>query len=99
MHQFSVRQNSGGDGQWKGGDGVVREVEFLEDVEMTLLTQHRVEEPYGVDGGEPGKVGQQKVIRVDGTEETLRGVDSRKMQAGDRVLIETPGGGGYGKRS
>lgn len=97
LWEFSVRKDSGGDGEWKGGNGVIREVEFLEDVELTVVTQHRVEEPYGIRGGKPGKVGEQRVVRRDGSVEKLQGVDSRQMHAGDRVVMETPGGGGYGE--
>jgi 5-oxoprolinase (ATP-hydrolysing) len=97
LHRFAVRQGSGGNGHWHGGDGIIREMEFLENVEMTLLSQHREEAPYGMEGGEPGKPGAQYLIRKDGSRETLKGIDSRDLQAGDRIVIETPGGGGWGQ--
>ncbi|AQG79824.1 hydantoinase B/oxoprolinase family protein [Spirosoma montaniterrae] len=97
LHQFSIRTGSGGAGRWRGGDGIVREIEFLEPVQATLLSQHRVVAPYGLNGGEPGAVGRQTLIRADGREETLPGIFTRAMQAGERIRIETPGGGGVGE--
>ena len=94
LHQFAIRTGSGGTGQWRGGDGIVREIEFLEPVQTTLLSQHRTVAPYGLNGGEPGAVGQQTLIRSDGHEENLPGIFTRAMQAGERIRIETPGGGG-----
>ena len=96
LHQFAVRAGSGGAGQWRGGDGIIREIEFLEPVQATLLSQHRVVVPYGFRGGEPGKPGQQTLLFADGREESLRGIFTRAMQAGERIRIETPGGGGAG---
>ncbi len=96
LHQFVLRKGSGGNGKWKGGDGVIREVEFLAPVEVTVLSQHRKEAPYGMAGGEPGRCGRQVFIRQDGPEEELQGIDSRSAKAGDRVVIYTPGGGGWG---
>ena len=95
LHRFSKRKNSGGEGRWRGGDGIIREVEFLEEVELTIITQHRKVAPYGLDGGKAGKRGRQTVQRAGGSRETLQGVDSRRMKKGDRIKIETPGGGGY----
>ncbi|MDV7396218.1 hydantoinase B/oxoprolinase family protein, partial [Arthrospira platensis SPKY1] len=66
-------------------------------VEITLLSQHREEAPYGMEGGEPGKPGAQYLIRKNGRREALKGIDSRDLQAGDRIVIETPGGGGWGQ--
>ncbi|MBK8490111.1 MAG: hydantoinase B/oxoprolinase family protein [Saprospirales bacterium] len=96
LHRFAIRRGSGGDGQWRGGDGIIREFEFLEKVEMTLLSQHRVEAPYGLEGGKSGKCGAQHLIRKDSLQEPMEGIDSRDLEAGDRVVIETPGGGGWG---
>ena len=94
LHQFAIREGSGGAGQWRGGDGIVREIEFLEAVQATLLSQHRTVAPYGLNGAEPGAVGRQTLIRADGSEEGLPGVFTRAMAAGERIRIETPGGGG-----
>ncbi|SDL29165.1 5-oxoprolinase (ATP-hydrolysing) [Catalinimonas alkaloidigena] len=96
LERFAVRRGSGGKGQWAGGDGLVREIRFLEPVQLTLLTQRRQTGPYGQAGGHAGQPGRQRVIRQDGTEEGLQGVDGRDLNAGDRVVIETPGGGGWG---
>jgi len=96
LQQFAIRENSGGKGKWQGGNGIVRAVEFLEKVEMTLITQHRNIAPYGKKGGEDGRVGAQYLIRANGEKEQLKGIDSKTCQVGDRVVIETPGGGGWG---
>lgn len=96
LHQFAIRNGSGGAGQWRGGDGIVREIEFLEPVQATLLSQHRVVAPYGVKDGEPGAIGRQTLIRADGADEPLPGIFTRAMQPGERIRIETPGGGGVG---
>jgi 5-oxoprolinase (ATP-hydrolysing) len=95
LHQFSIREGSGGNGQWQGGDGIIREIEFLEPVQATLLSQHRIVAPYGLNGGGSGKPGKQTLITVDGQEEELPGIFTRAMQAGERIRIETPGGGGH----
>ncbi|GAB4019118.1 hydantoinase B/oxoprolinase family protein [Spirosoma migulaei] len=96
LHQFAIRTGSGGAGQWCGGDGIIREIEFLEPVQATLLSQHRVVTPYGLRGGDPGVPGRQILISVDGYEEALSGIFTRAMQTGERIRIETPGGGGAG---
>ena len=96
LHQFAIRAGSGGAGTWRGGNGIIREIEFLEPVQATLLSQHRVIAPYGLNGGEPGKTGQQTLIFADGQTESLPGIFTRAMQTGERIRIETPGGGGVG---
>jgi 5-oxoprolinase (ATP-hydrolysing) len=96
LHEFSIRKGSGGTGKWNGGDGIIREIEFLEPVQATLLSQHRVVAPYGLNGGESGATGHQTLIHTDGQEETLPGIFTRAMQAGERIRVETPGGGGVG---
>ncbi|GAB3958862.1 hydantoinase B/oxoprolinase family protein [Spirosoma harenae] len=93
LHQFAIRPNSGGLGQWRGGDGIIREIEFLKTVQATLLSQHRIVAPYGLQGGESGKTGRQTILYTDGREETLPGIFTRVMQPGERIRIETPGGG------
>ena len=75
----------------------MRELEFLEEVELTILSQHRKEQPYGLSGGSPGMAGKQYLIRKSGAEEKLAGVDSCRAEPGDRIVIETPGGGGFGQ--
>lgn len=96
--RFVVRKNSGGKGKWTGGDGVIREFQFLETLEINILSQHRKEKPYGLKEGMPGKIGAQHVVRKEGVIEALRGMDSTKVAPGDRLIIETPGGGGFGAR-
>ncbi|HEX6862836.1 MAG TPA: hydantoinase B/oxoprolinase family protein, partial [Thermoanaerobaculia bacterium] len=96
VERFAVREGSGGQGRWNGGNGVVRELVFLERMSVSLLTQHRVEEPYGGDGGGPGMPGRQRLVRVYGVEEDLGPVDGCEAGPGDRLILETPGGGGWG---
>ncbi len=99
LWQFGKRNNSGGDGKFKGGNGIVREIEFLEKMDVTLLSQHRKELPYGLEGGEPGKIGEQYIIRKNGDKEKLEHIDKAQVKKGDRIIILTPGGGGYGKKN
>ncbi|QMW00370.1 hydantoinase B/oxoprolinase family protein [Spirosoma foliorum] len=94
LHQFAIRAGSGGNGQWRGGDGIIREIEFLEPVQATLLSQHRVVAPYGLHGGQSGAIGSQTLISANGQTESLPGIFTRAMQPGERIRIETPGGGG-----
>ncbi|MEZ5333565.1 MAG: hydantoinase B/oxoprolinase family protein [Thermoanaerobaculia bacterium] len=96
LRRFAVRRGSGGAGRWPGGDGVVREIEFLEPMELSLLTQHRREGPIGMAGGAPGAPGRQTLVRADGSRETLGSIDGRSVRRGDRLVLETPGGGGWG---
>jgi 5-oxoprolinase (ATP-hydrolysing) len=95
LRQFAIRRGSGGAGKWRGGDGVVREFEFTAALTVSLLTQHRVEAPYGLEGGQPGQRGRQRLLR-NGVESLLEGCVSLEARPGDRILIETPGGGGFG---
>ena len=97
LNEFSIREGSCGSGKWKGGNGITRELEFLEEVELTILSQHRKEAPYGLKDGNPGQVGSQKVVRNNGKTDDLSGIDGTKMNKGDKVIINTPGGGGFGK--
>lgn len=99
LDQFTLRKGSGGEGQWHGGDGIVRGYTFLQKLNLTLLTQHRVETPYGGEGGEPGQPGKQRLIYKNGQEEELPGVDNKIVEPGDQLIIETPGGGGWGVKS
>ncbi|WP_440999157.1 hydantoinase B/oxoprolinase family protein [Fodinibius sp. SL11] len=96
LEEYSIRRGSGGKGLQRGGNGIVRKMTFLEDVELTVLTQHRKNKPYGLQGGSPGKEGQQWVVHKDGRRETLNSVDGRSLQKGDQFILKTPGGGGFG---
>jgi 5-oxoprolinase (ATP-hydrolysing) len=96
VERFAVRAGSGGRGRWRGGDGVVRELVFREPVSLSVLTQHRIAGPYGMEGGEPGAPGRQTVVRASGETFELKPVDGCEMTPGDRLVLETPGGGGWG---
>jgi 5-oxoprolinase (ATP-hydrolysing) len=96
LEKFELRKGSGGRGKWKGGDGVVREITFNEKVEVNILSQHRIEKPYGLKGGKPGQPGEQQLIKTSGDVKILKGMASITAEAGDRLKIQTPGGGGYG---
>lgn len=96
LERFAIRRGSGGAGEFPGGGGIVRELTFLEPVELSVLTQNRVRGPYGLQGGEPGAPGRQTVIRVHGEVIELAAVDACQLEAGDRLVVETPGGGGWG---
>jgi len=97
VRRYSIRKGSGGKGRHKGGDGAIREIETLAPARMSLLSDRRKRAPYGLHGGQDGDVGRSWIIRQDGTKERLTSKGSWQMQAGDRVRIETPSGGGFGK--
>jgi N-methylhydantoinase B len=96
VRRYSVRRESGGGGRFRGGDGVVREIELLSDARVTILSDRRKTRPYGLNGGQPGATGRTTLISR-GSEQTLAGKDSTAARAGDVIRIETPGGGGHGK--
>lgn len=96
IRQYGLRQGSGGTGAARGGEGLVREYEMLTETSVTLLTDRRRLAPYGVLGGGPGGIGRNTLIR-DGVETTLPGKVQMTLKAGDRLRVETPGGGGYGR--
>ena len=93
--RYEVRPDSGGAGRFAGGDGIIREIELLSDTEVTILSDRRRFAPYGLKGGQDGQAGQNLLLRGEEREE-LPGKVSRELQAGDRIRIETPGGGGHG---
>jgi 5-oxoprolinase (ATP-hydrolysing) len=97
LREFSIRKDSGGSGKFKGGNGLIREVEFLEPLNTAILSERRVHQPYGLNGGGPGKKGLNLFIRKNGSKLHLGGKNEIIAEAGDRIRIETPGGGGYGK--
>jgi 5-oxoprolinase (ATP-hydrolysing) len=96
LETFGIRRGSGGAGRWRGGDGAVRRMRFLEAMTVTTLGSHRKVPPFGLAGGRPGACGVDIVERADGTIEHLEGNDRREMQPGDLYHMETPAGGGYG---
>jgi N-methylhydantoinase B len=97
VRAYRIRKNSGGRGRQRGGDGVVREIETLVPARMSLLSDRRRLAPYGLDDGEDGQTGRDQVIR-NGRARAIASKGSWQLEAGDSVRIETPGGGGYGKR-
>ena len=97
VREYAIRRGSGGEGEYRGGDGVVREVETLVPARMSILSDRRKHAPYGLAGGQPGKTGENVIIR-DGKAESLGSKGSWELSAGSRVRIETPGGGGWGNR-
>ena len=96
VRRYGIRRESGGGGRFRGGDGVVREIELLSDARVTILSDRRKTRPYGLDGGEAGAAGRTTLVS-EGNEQILAGKDSTHARAGDVIRIETPGGGGHGK--
>ena len=98
VRRYAYRYGSGGAGQFRGGDGLIREVEMLTEAQVTLLAERRVFRPYGLQGGEEGAPGGAWVTRAGTAAEVeLPGKCSRQLSKGDILRIETPGGGGWGK--
>jgi N-methylhydantoinase B len=96
VRAYSLRKGSGGRGRARGGDGVVREIEALVPARMSLLADRRDAGPYGLDGGGAGKPGRDHILS-GGRARRIHAKGSRELRPGDRVRIETPGGGGHGK--
>ena len=94
--KYALRTGSGGEGLHRGGDGIVREIEMLTDATVTLLSDRRKTRPYGLARGGDGAPGRTEILRVDGSVETMASKASTRAQRGDRIRIETPGGGGWG---
>lgn len=100
VQEFSIRRGSGGFGRHRGGDGVVRRLEFLRPLTVSLLTQRRgPHPPYGAAGGGPGALGHNQLVRAEGSVIELGGIAQLDVAAGDVLVIETPGGGGFGEAS
>jgi N-methylhydantoinase B len=97
IRRYGIRHESGGDGRFRGGDGIVREVELLTDAQVTILSDRRTVAPYGLEGGKSGATGR-TVLIVEKEERVLAGKESVQAKAGDRIRIESPGGGGWGKK-
>lgn len=97
LERFAIRRGSGGAGRWPGGDGVIRELRFLEPMTVALLTSSRREPPAGLAGGRPGACGRNRLQLPDGSDQELPGSTELAVPAGARLCIETPGGGGYGE--
>ena len=96
LESYAIRPGSGGAGQWRGGDGGVRRVRFLEPMSASILSNGRHVPAFGGAGGEPGALGVNRIERADGRIEILDHIGSAELQTGDQFVIETPGGGGWG---
>jgi N-methylhydantoinase B len=97
--RFERRTGSGGAGLHRGGDGVIKEVEFLVDTDVAVIGDRRVGSPYGLSGGSNGASALNELVRADGSSELLPGYVQRRFEAGERLRISTPGGGGWGRQS
>jgi 5-oxoprolinase (ATP-hydrolysing) len=97
LERFAIRGGSGGDGKYRGGDGAIREITFLAPLDLSILSQRRTTGPFGLEGGQAGQPGSQRLISANGSTQQLNAIHACKVQPGDRFVIETPGGGGYGR--
>ena len=97
LQSYAIREGSGGEGRWHGGNGGIRRIEFLEPMTASILSNARVHPAFGMAGGSAGAVGINRVVRQDGTQQDVPHIAQVEMQAGDVFEIHTPGGGGYGK--
>ena len=98
LEEFSIRSGSGGEGRYYGGDGIRRKTRFLENMQVNIVSGHRRIAPYGMAGGKVGKCGNNYVIRADGTQQQLAGTEQLNVKKDDILVLETPGGGGFGKK-
>ena len=98
LERFEVRENSGGAGEYRGGNGIVRELVFTEPVSLSLLTQNRTQGPYGINGGQAGEPGEQHLAKPSGEKIELDSTAQEVVEPGDRLILKTPGGGGFGKQ-
>jgi N-methylhydantoinase B len=96
IRRYALRPGSGGRGRWRGGEGLVREIEFRSPARVSLLTERRTIAPYGLEGGEPGARGRNLLVR-GGRSVTLPSKVTIDARPGDRLRVETPGGGGFGR--
>ena len=96
LRRFGLREGSGGNGKHKGGNGVIREIEPLRPLVMSILSERRTLQPYGLNGGEPGMTGKNQLVKKDGVILNIGAKRSGSLNVGERLVIETPGGGGYG---
>ncbi|NNE61062.1 MAG: hypothetical protein HKN35_09215, partial [Woeseia sp.] len=97
VESFSIRAGSGGNGKWHGGSGAIRRLRFLEPVAASILSNHRRVAPFGLAGGGSATTGVNRIERANGTVEELDGTATVELDAGDAIVIETPGGGGFGR--
>jgi len=96
--EYRIRLGSGGKGHFDGGDGLIRELECLTDSSVSLLAERREISPWGLDGGGDGATGADYLVSSDGIRSPFAAKANARLKAGDRIRIETPGGGAWGKR-
>jgi 5-oxoprolinase (ATP-hydrolysing) len=96
LESYAIRSGSGGAGRWRGGDGGIRRIRFLEAMTASILSNGRCHGAFGMSGGEAGAVGENWIERGDGRIERLHHLAEVDMQPGDTFVVCTPGGGGYG---
>ncbi|CDR40053.1 CYFA0S04e02608g1_1 [Cyberlindnera fabianii] len=99
LKEYSIRKGSGGDGKYKGGDGVIRDIEFRAPVKCSILSERRVVAPHGLEGGDDAKRGENLWVKKDGHVINIGGKNTVSMEVGDRIIIKTPGGGGFGVKA
>ncbi len=99
LERFSIQRGSGGKGKWCAGDGTLRVIRFLERMDCAILSGFRKVRPFGLHGGDPGQPGENWVRRKDGRIEKLKGSDQTVLEPGEAIIIKTPTGGGFGKKS
>ena len=99
LRRFCFREGSGGDGAFPGGDGVIRDVEFRLPMSVSILSERRSFAPYGMEGGQEGKRGRNTWVQSSGRQISIGGKNTVSVGEGDRLVIETPGGGGYGLKA
>src|SRR6516164_2807260 len=97
VESFSIRTGSGGKGRWRGGDGVVRKIRFRESMTVAILANSRRIAPFGMYGGQPGRVGKTTIVRAGQGIEEFRSSAKMEVQCDDVIIVETPGGGGFGR--
>lgn len=97
LRRFSLRPGSGGDGFYRGGDGIIRDVEFTLPLKVSILSERRAIAPYGMNGGQPGARGKNVWVRKDGSSVNVGGKCTVNAETGDRFIIQSPGGGGWGR--
>jgi 5-oxoprolinase (ATP-hydrolysing) len=99
LEKFAIRQGSGGEGLFRGGDGVIREIKFLEPRRVSILSERRIFPPYGMSGGEEGSCGSNHLRKNSGEEIDLGGKFEKVVNSGETIVIKTPGGGGFGPKN
>jgi 5-oxoprolinase (ATP-hydrolysing) len=97
LKEFRIDRDSGGKGKWNAGDGITRTITFLEDMQCSILSGHRITPPFGLNGGEAGRIGRNWLTKPNGEQQDLAGCEHTAVNAGDSISIQSPTGGGFGK--